>query len=113
MELWIRSQDKLALTKINSIGIEYDKKLVGYGKICVKLGEYKTKERALEVLDEIQSKLKGTFLMKMRDDKYSKYIEDGKRYLEDLNGIHVVTGDNCFDIEPINKDIYVYEMPKE
>jgi len=54
MELWVRSQDKLALTKINSIGIEYDKKLVGYGKICVKLGEYKTKERALEVLTEIQ-----------------------------------------------------------
>ena len=113
MELWIRSQDRIALTKINSIGIEYDKKLVGYGKICVKLGEYATKERALEVLDEIQSKLKGTFLMKMKDDKYSKYIEDGKRYLEDLNSIYVVTGDRCFDIEPINKDIYVYEMPKE
>jgi hypothetical protein len=55
MELWIRSQDKLSLTKINSIGIEYDKKLVGYGNVCVKLGEYKTKERALEVLDEIQN----------------------------------------------------------
>jgi hypothetical protein len=57
MELWVRSQDKLALTKVNSIGIEYDKKLVGYGNICVKLGEYKTKERALEVLDEIQGKI--------------------------------------------------------
>lgn len=54
MELWVRSQDKISLTKINSIGIEYDKKLVGYGNVCVKLGEYKTKERALEVLDEIQ-----------------------------------------------------------
>ena len=40
MELWIRSQDRMALTKINSIGIEYDKSLVGYGKVCVKLGEY-------------------------------------------------------------------------
>jgi hypothetical protein len=57
MDLWVRSQDKLALTKVNSIGIEYDKKLVGYGNICVKLGEYKTKERALEVLDEIQSRI--------------------------------------------------------
>jgi hypothetical protein len=57
MDLWVRSQDKLALTKVNSIGIEYDKKLVGYGNICVKLGEYETKERALEVLDEIQSRI--------------------------------------------------------
>ena len=113
MELWIRSQDKLALTKINSIGIEYDKKLVGYGKVCVKLGEYKTKGRALEVLDEIQSKLKATFLMKPKDERFSKYVEDGKKYLENLNGICVVTGDRCFDLEPINKDIYVYEMPKE
>lgn len=54
MELWIRSQDRIALTKINSIGIEYDKELIGYGNVCVKLGKYSTKERALEVLNEIQ-----------------------------------------------------------
>lgn len=113
MDFWIRSQNRTALTKINSIGIEYDKKLIGYGKICVKLGEYATKERALEVLDEIQSKLKATFLMKPKNDNYSKYVEDGKRYLEELNDISIVTGDRCFNLEPINSDVYVYEMPKE
>lgn len=119
MELWIRSQDKTKIAKIDyvCIGINdifSDDDLAQiWGNDVISLGAYKTKERALEVLDEIQSKLKGTFLMKIKDDKYSKYIEDGKRYLEDLNGICVVTGDRCFDIEPINKDIYVYEMPKE
>ena len=133
MELWIRSQDKTKLIKAENIMIIEDvikgMTIVDVSKgetiqppikseimiiaSDVVVGNYKTKERALEVLNEIQSKLKGTFLLKMKDEKYSKYIEDGKKYLEDLNGIGIVTGDTCFDIEPINKDIYVYEMPEE
>ena len=57
MELWIRNQDKLALSKIEQVAIEYDKKIIGYNRYCVKLGVYETKERALEVLDEIQHRL--------------------------------------------------------
>ena len=116
MELWVRSQDKMALMKCTMFDLDNNQTGIyvynddNYMKMA---GKYKSKERALEVLDEIQSKLKGTFLMKMKDEKYSKYIEDGKKYLEDLNGVCVVTGDGCFDLEPINKDIYVYEMPKE
>lgn len=66
MDLWIRSQDKASLVKINNvIGLKYnDNKTIianyqpdftdkydGYYEI---LGTYKSKERALEVLDEIQ-----------------------------------------------------------
>ena len=120
MELWIRSQDRESLRKINT-GLYLKQGLSNYAEGDVifivsggdELGEYKTKERALEVLGEIQSKLKATFLMKPKDERFSKYVEDGKKYLEDLNGICVVTGDRCFDLEPINKDIDVYEMPKE
>lgn len=58
MELWVRSQDKNKLVPINDelyipnsrtgedFGIFYKDKMLGY---------YKTKERALEVLDEIQN----------------------------------------------------------
>ena len=116
MELWIRSQDKKSLVNTKTIEV-CDNDIVVWDEekydIKIYLGKYKTQERALEVLDEIQSKLKATFLMKPKDERFSKYFEDGKRYLEDLNGICVVTGDRCFDLEPINKDIYVYEMPKE
>lgn len=74
MELWIRSQDKEELLKIDNVRIknEYEQKKVNdnYGRTCAYingaykcsyiysdstwLGEYKSKERALEVLDEIQ-----------------------------------------------------------
>ena len=60
MELWIRSQDKMSLSKINNIKlVEYNGEysLVGYYDREVDdfdLGIYSVKERALEILDEIQ-----------------------------------------------------------
>lgn len=61
MELWIRSQDKRNLKKINT-EIYIKKGLSNYAEGDVyfivssgtELGEYKTKDRALEVLDDIQ-----------------------------------------------------------
>lgn len=69
MELWIRSQDKEVLLNIK--GIQYQNyKLVENETVEANiliglynyydneiLGEYETKERALEVLDEIQNKI--------------------------------------------------------
>ena len=65
MELWIRSQNKLSLTKVNSVVIDFNdqKKLVANyiqfngDEDYTPLGEYDTEERALEVLDEIQCHL--------------------------------------------------------
>lgn len=70
MELWIRSQDRESLLKIEKIfyfntcpemestgrNVILNKEWIGE-KDCIELGEYKTKERALEVLDEIQCHL--------------------------------------------------------
>ena len=64
MELWIRSQDKMNLVKIKQINVNYrDSRhiIANYmpemyenaGEYYELLGTYKTKERALEVLDEI------------------------------------------------------------
>ena len=60
MELWIRSQDKECLMKIDRVDYclansEHRIMVNGYETLVSK---YKTKERALEVLDEIQDKLK-------------------------------------------------------
>ena len=63
MELWVRSQDKERLMKINVLEYkEYNDNHVinGYGtNECdnYDLGLYKTKERALEVLDEIEERI--------------------------------------------------------
>lgn len=65
MELWIRSQDKMNLVKIKQISVNYGNSrqiIANYipemyenaGEYYELLGTYETKERALEVLDEIQ-----------------------------------------------------------
>ena len=55
MELWIRSQDRKRLLKINDI-MFYERNGHYYIAKCYEdnLASYKSKERALEVLDEIQ-----------------------------------------------------------
>lgn len=60
MDLWIRSQDKKTLTKISEVAISYGGVTIRgiIGDYSRWLGEYKTKERALEVLNEIQNKIK-------------------------------------------------------
>ena len=60
MELWIRSQDKESLVQCNNYinyfydDIENEHVIGSHGYT---LGVYETKERAIEVLDEIQDEL--------------------------------------------------------
>lgn len=63
MELWVRTQDRFELAKINSVYAGYQEKDKDYVIMGQKhtggarLGSYATKERALEVLDEIHQRL--------------------------------------------------------
>ena len=66
MDLWIRSQDEEFLMKIDniSLGLDVDSNepcrlftFVGGAVTSFTLGIYRSKERALEVLDEIQELL--------------------------------------------------------
>ena len=87
MELWVRSQDKKCLIKTNLIEYETGAMLKGATDIDGNyhiLGKYKTKERALEVLDEIQELFEPTTIT--LDGKY---------------------------METRQLDAFVYEMPKE
>lgn len=72
MDLWIRSQDKKNLVKIRQISLNYrnNKQIIANyipdfypnsGEYYEFLGVYKSKERALEVLDEIQEAKLGNF----------------------------------------------------
>ena len=86
MELWIRSQDRTDLVKVNALWIMENQiwmevpfyenhKKVGLSVTGNnhKLAQYKTKERALEVLDEIQNAL----LNKWADNvKYEEHYDD-------------------------------------
>ena len=58
MNLWVRTQDKRILQKVTNIYLDanYENKRIStYDGDNVELGTYKTKERAIEVLDEIQN----------------------------------------------------------
>lgn len=64
MELWIRSQDKFDLIQTRSLSVtkgDYDEIMIFANGIGI--GTYKSKERALEVLDKIQKYLTPTIQM--------------------------------------------------
>ena len=64
MELWVRSQDKEVLMNINHLYLS-DNSIVGYCQSTFTspiLGKYKTKKRAIEILDEIQDLLQNAYV---------------------------------------------------
>ena len=118
MELWIRSQLKGSLVKINDLRImRLDKD--GFRALIEKeakegwciianddpcIGTYQTKERALEILDEIQEMIKPTIIT----TDYECKCEDNPNDKLSFN----------LRMEPQKTTIqelstYVYEMPKE
>lgn len=102
MSIWVRSQDKGYLVKNPIIDIDIKKNEVyildrTYAKepfIGRILGVYKSKERAIEVLDEIQYKIQG-----LNDDFYFKVSKETE--LKKYEGY-----------QKQHKDI-VYQMPEE
>lgn len=99
MELWIRSQDKTTLTKTETLVIE-DNMIVDYYQKRIVLGEYKSEERALEVLDEIDDILKPRMVLTKLGDIVTKTC-DGTIYSKP----------NEYDIKEMST--YVYQMPKD
>lgn len=103
MELWVRSQDKEQLLKV--IGLYYDYQQQKHHITCITendyywVGIYATKERALEVLNEIQNILKPKIIVK-----------SGKPVAETLDGVVYKTPD---EVEIKELSVVVYEMPKE
>lgn len=125
MELWIRSQDKEKLIKINNIeiqhhysykdaqerfllpngGFEYRKvskkdKYIESVIMCndeICLGKYNSKKRALEVLDEIQS------ILNLKD----MYKYDRELVLKSWENVDEK------QVKIVRQQMSVYEMPKE
>ena len=104
MELWIRSQDKTRLIKINSLEyVEYQgvHSINGYytnESDNYDLGVYSTKERALEVLDEIQNILSGKCILKSYDNVTPEFSEN------------IIINPCEVHIEQLKN--YVYNMPE-
>ena len=107
MTLWIRSQDREKLVKCNDIVVN-GSSIIGYFDKDTEyedLGTYETKERALEVLDEIQNIIKPKFLIRLDEAKQeiADFLNVGDAY---------IIAENNGDVKNIN-NTFVYEMPKE
>lgn len=87
MDLWIRTQDKETILKIDRLDYDFSD---GHHRIMANtfetlIAEYKTKKRTLEVLDEIQNKIN---LINLGHDFGSPMID-------------------------LKNPTYIYQMPKE
>ena len=122
MDLWIRSQDKERLVKIEYI--EYFYKKVHYAneekpreehhnigayisdEQFIVLGKYKTKERALEVLDDIADLIKPKYVIRVdnHEEINNKFLKNKKNDYVSASGVGSVMN--------VNQTLY-YEMPKE
>ena len=107
MDLWILSQSKNRLMKVDDIHIINDTQI--WGNIHW-LGNYKTKERALEVLNDIQrllfnKEIKIESLKVQQEKEYEKIKELIK------NGTYHFIPESS--VEYIEPSCIVYEMPKE
>lgn len=115
MELWIRSQNKKKLYNVKNL--ELDNLETG---ICyesrdnfVLLGKYKSKERALEVLDDISSKIKNQFIVKINGVWRPDDVKRMKDQLMEYYAGDYIMETKPLDIKPINQNLIYYEMPKE
>lgn len=111
MDLWIRSQNKEKLCKIENIkymdtsdDFENDTHSLWNDNNGI-LGIYKTKQRALEVLDEITNLIKPKYLIRM--DNHGP-VND---FLNNENNSYV-SAEGVGMVSNINQTLY-YEMPKE
>ena len=115
MNLWIRSQDKMNLVKVRQISVNYqdNKQIIANytpesyensGVYYELLGTYKTKERALEVLDEIQNILKPTIITTGYECELKENIKDKTSFNLDM----IPTKTEIQELSTV-----VYQMPAE
>lgn len=99
MELWIRSQDRHNLLKIDRLDvddctIQANFKVYDDSYDYIIIGRYKTNKRALEVLDEIQNIIRAKYTFSLKSERAFEGV-DGKQALYIL------------------EQMGVYEMPEE
>ena len=93
----MRSQDKTFLRKVNTIGIVEGRDFWSIDEnLTVSFGKYKTKERALEVLDEIEERIMLINTINLAKDRDS-----------------LIAYKNALTEEKIKGLGYPYQMPKE
>lgn len=82
MDLWIRNQDGTILIKVETVVIDDDGTSIftidkNMGFRTITLGVYSNKDRALEVVEEIQDLLRMKNAANLNKDKFAEYVNAG------------------------------------
>ena len=113
MELWIRSQNKDKMTIAQDIrtGIGVLENLITVNGSVY--GAYKDNNRCEEILNEIQNKIKNSYIVSfdglVRSDTIKRIQSD---YFKNIDGEFIIQPPQT-NISPINPRIIVYEMPEK
>lgn len=127
MELWIRTQHKMALIKSNGIYFKEEHREYSDGSVvkwCFYdhksdsvIATYKTKERCLEILDEVQKILTrtGTFVFENVEPPQSKEELDALKKKIDEDGMVFLFSEfgNKAECELLPAPVVIYQMPEE
>lgn len=119
MDLWIRSQEKERLIKPTDFYIEetidyvneyseFDIYALNYANNDIRIGTYQTKERALEVLDDIQNIVNAKTIIKFNTFVPTEHI---KRVKDAIDKNSIIELPN-YEIKKL-VGVIVYEMPEE
>lgn len=113
MDLWIRSQDKTRFIKCVGLEIRENKQNQEFG-LALKsdgssyiMAKYKTVNRALDVIDEIQKLLTPQvceLAQKIVNNEYSDYNK--------LTNVYAIM-DSCGTVNVSELSTVIYEMPEE
>ena len=109
MDLWIRTQKRLDIFKVNNVQIMGCDIYTYTADGNYTLGEYDSTDRALEVLDEIQKLITPQIVSLLNN------IKEGKNYnLNELTNVYAYSlGLPKPELEIKELSTVVYEMPKE
>lgn len=105
MDLWIRSQDREILRRVDCIYLNVREYGCTIDNGVNVLGRYRTQERGLEVLNEIQK------LLTPQIFALTNNIKENKKDAELTNCYALVGSKNGIDIKELST--VVYEMPKD
>ena len=105
MDLWIKSQDKKLLIKVNHI-MRINNRIFSGDT----LGEYDSEGRAIEILDEIQNLLQPRIIVNGELDSEQ---ENALCYFLSSKNVGKVMPRSIVDMNCIPLDTIVYEMPLE
>lgn len=133
-DLWIRTQNKEMLTKIEDVGFVKDSQTNGYVILETKtsmptwhhlhfggaiiLGVYKKREKALQVLDEIQKLLVQPTAFLKADMPQGFPLEAANEYIKQINKFCeqnnlLCVGSKDVEVIPTNNTNIVYQMPEK